>query len=852
VEPQLLADLAVAVADGTPVDWDAVESSVTTPAERRVIAQLRAIAMVRSVAETPPLERTSSLPNLPPLDSPVAVDGTAADATEATRPQVPSTWRHLTLRELVGRGGFGAVYRAWDSRLEKEVALKLIPIGLTSALLDFGGEARRLARVRHPNVVTIHGADSAGGQFGIWMEFVRGRTLRQMIDERGPFGPHEALTLGAEVARALAAVHAAGLVHCDLKAHNVMREDGGRVVLMDFGAGHDVTSTSATALAGTPVYMAPELFEGHRATSQSDIYSLGVLLFYLVTGQYPVVAATRPDVQAAHRSGHRRLLRDLRPDLPASFIECVEALTAVDPLKRIQTAGAAEAAIQRGLVGHQPDKPRRIGRLTAAVFAVAVVAAVGLNWSWLRDRFFGPPSGVQSIAVLPLVNHSSEAGRDYIVDGMTDQLIAELSRISAVRVTDRTSVMGYKQSTKRLNEIATELGVDAVLEGSIILAGSNLRLTAALIRGRDGQRLWSKTYDRTINDALILQAELTQDLAGSIELALTSEERHDLQQTFQANQEAQDLYLRGRSLLYPYDRSRLGQACEFLERAVGLEPKYALAWASLSRCYGIMETSGIWTPAVATPKVKAAAATAIAQDASLAEAHLAMADAHFRFDWNWQGARDSYETAIALNRSFSLARDHYARFLAAAGRTNEAFEQARRAVESDPQSAEIRRTLALMLFYQRRYAEALARTDEAAALSPGFAGSHVVRARTLAAMSRYDEALAAMQRAMSVSDDPAQRAELGRIYASAGRPDEAMAILKQLPGAQAADGFVHTQDAGYILAALGRTDEALTRLEQAVAERSNRILYLRVDPRVDSLRDQPRFKALLSRIGGLD
>jgi TolB-like protein len=845
VEPQLLADLAVAVADGTPVDWDSVESGAMTPSERKVIAQLRAIASVRSIAETPPSADTGSVNVRSP--SPAG----EAPASEATQTIVPSAWRHLTLHEVVGRGGFGIVYRAWDSRLDKEVALKLLPVGLSSAYLDFGGEARRMARVRHPNVVTIHGADSADGQFGLWMEFVRGRTLRQMIDERGPFGPHEALTIGVEVARALAAVHAAGLVHCDLKAQNVMREEGGRVVLMDFGAGHDVATTTPRRMAGTPVFMAPELFESQRATPQSDIYSLGVLLFYLVTGQYPVVARAWADGQAAHRSGQRQLLRDLRPDLPAPFIECVDALTAPDPLKRIQSAGAAETAIQRALVGQDQRRPRRAGMLAAAVFAVGI-ATVALNWDSVRGVLPGASPAVRSIAVLPLVNHSGEAGRDYIVDGMTDQLIAELSRISAVRVIDRTSVMGYKQTTKRLDEIAAELDVDAVLEGSIVLAGSNLRLTAALIRGADGLRLWSKSYDRTVEDALTLQAELTRDLVGSIKLALTPEEQNDLQQTFQATQEAQDLYLRGRSLLYRFDRSRQPQACELLERAVALEPKYALAWASLSRCYTLMETNGVWSPAVAGPRVKTAASTAIAQDASLAEAHLALADARFRIDWDWTGARDSFETAIALNRSFSLARDHYARFLAAAGRTNEAFEQARRAVESDPQAADIRRTLALMLFYQRRYAEALARTDEATALSPGFPGAHVVRARTLSAMSRHDEAMAAMQQAMAVSDDPAQRAELGRIYASAGRRDDAMAILKQLPGPQAPDGFVHSQDAAYILAALGQSEEALTRLEQAVSDRSTRILFLRVDPRVDSLRDHPRFKALLARIGGLD
>ena len=575
LEPGLLADLADAVADGTPVDWDAVESSAMSPAQRNIIAQLRALAAVHSVARTPTPEVTGS--SITKSDIAPAV--TEATVTDATRTGTPSTWRHLILRERVGRGGFGVVYRAWDSRLDKEVALKLIPAG-TTAMVDsaIGGEARRLARVRHPNVVTIHGADNADGQFGLWMEFVRGRTLRQIIEDRGPFGAHEAVTLGAEVARALAAVHAAGLVHRDLKAQNVMREDGGRVVLMDFGAGDNQASTSPHRMAGTPVCMAPELFEDQRATPQSDIYSLGVLLFYLVTRKHPVSGQNWEEVAAAHRSSQRQLLRDLRPELPAAFVDCVEALTAPDPSKRIQTAGAAEAALQRVLVRESPR--RRWGIAVAAAVVVAALT-IGANLNTLRARFWGAPLAVQSIAVLPMANLSGDAGRDYFVDGMTDQLIAELSRISALRVTDRTSVMGYKQTTKRLNEIAGELGVDAVLEGSIVLAGSNLRLTTALIRAVDGRRLWSKTYDKSLKDALTVQAELTRDLAGGIQLALTPTELRDLEQTFQASQDAQDLYLRGRALMYRIDRVRQSEACDLLERAVTLEPKYRPGVGSL-------------------------------------------------------------------------------------------------------------------------------------------------------------------------------------------------------------------------------------------------------------------------------
>ena len=845
LEPALLADLAVAVADGTPVDWDAVESGAMTPAERHIIAQLRALALVRSVAtESSITESVSGRSVIAP---------SAPTLTSVTKTAAPSAWRHLTRLELVGRGGFGVVHRAWDSRLEKEVALKLIPSGRT-VLSDaaVGGEARRLARVRHPNVVTIHGADSADGQFGLWMEFVRGRTLRQIVEESGPFGAHEALTLGAEVARALAAVHAAGLVHRDVKAHNVMREDGGRVVLMDFGAGDDLASTAPRRMAGTPVYMAPELFVNERATPQSDIYSLGVLLFYLVTGKYPVSGRTWAEVSAAHSSGQLLLLRDLRPDLPAAFVECVAALTAPDPSKRIQTAGAAEAALQRVLVGPRPRLRR--GIIVAAAAALVVSAlAIGANFETLRTRFWGA-SAVQSIAVLPMANLSGDSARDYLVEGMHDQLIAELSRISSLRVISRTSAMTYKAAGRPLRSIGTELGVEAVLEASVTISDSQVRLNATLFRVRDETRLWSQSYERSIRDAIELQATLARDMAVGVGLPLTPEVQRGFEQPYDSDEAAQDAYLRGRSLLHLFDRNRIKESCALFEQAVAIDRKYALAWASLSRCRVFLENYGLMPAGEAGPLVKQAAETAIAEDASLAEAHVALADARFKFDWDWRGARASYERAVTLNSNLGFGHEQYAQFLAAAGRVDDAVSHARRAAQTDPVSGGVRRTLALMLFYQRTYPEALIRVEEAGNFEPaeGVPGTMVVRGRTLAALNRYTEAIQTIERARKLSGDVALLAEVGRMQAAAGRPAEALAVLQQLRAVTGPADLPHPQDAAYILVALGRLDEALTYLERAVDNRSTRILWLRVDPRVDQLRSLPRFGALLARIGGLD
>jgi serine/threonine protein kinase/tetratricopeptide (TPR) repeat protein len=850
-ERSFLDELADSVADGREIDWSKAESSARTPRERALVGQLRLLAQVGALRELDTPESMETASFVSPRSSPpgeVVQDSGRAE-NDGTETAARVFWRHLEIGAEIGKGAFGTVYRAWDPNLHREVALKLVDvdadeIAIQSTVIN---EARLLARVRHPNVVAIYGADRSSGKIGLWMEFVQGRTLREIVSERGPFSPREAIGICLELSRALAAVHAAGLIHRDIKAQNVMREQGGRIVLMDFGAGEELGGPSAGRLKGTPVYMAPELVDGEPATPCSDVYSLGVLLFYLVTRAHPVNGNLVEEVQSAHRGGQRKLLRDLRPDAPPAFVQCVEQLIEPDPARRVQTAGAAEAVLLRGLEGTR----RTVPRWAAGAAAIAAVVLLGIGLATLGTRWAAAPA-VQSLAVLPMVNLSGDPSKEYFVDGMTDLLIAELSRISSLRVTSRTSSMSYKQTTKRIDDIGRELSVDAVLEASLMLSGSQLRLTASLIRPSDQARLWGQSYERPVQDAFILQATMARDLAEAVRLVITPAVRKSLQTAYVASQGAQDLYLRGRYVFYLFDRNRGNEACGLFEQAVAADPKYAVAWASLSRCVMWLETFGLVTLEQARPRVTAAAQTAISLDASLAEAHMALADIQFRYDWDWRGAAATYQRAINASPSFSFARDKYSRFLAAAGRTDEALEQARRGLESDPQSAEARRTFALMLFYSRRYNEALQQTDEATRQEPEFPGGHVVRARTLSALSRYDEAAQSMQQAIGLGNAPTQLMELARIYAAAGRNNDALAVLGKVPGPIAADGFVDILDSAYVLAAIGRRDEALTRLERAVTDREPRVLWLRVDPRVDSLRNTPRFEALLTRIGGLN
>ncbi len=374
--------LAVAddIAEGRSVDWDSALRTADGEREQTLIRQLRLVAGLAEVHRGP--ARLTS-------------ETAAADLTqtfmnvEEPPPASVRVWAHLELRERLGAGAFGMVYRAWDARLDREVALKLLNAGPATrvAVSRAIEEGRLLAKLRHPNVVTIYGAEVHGGQVGIWMEYVRGRSLEELLAKQGPFGAHEAALIGVDLCRALAAAHAAGVIHRDVKASNVLREQGGRILLTDFGAGLELREAdiAARAVSGTPLYMAPELFHGGSASPRSDLYSLGVLLFRLVTGSYPVTGETWHELKDKHGRRERELLRDLRPELPAAFTQAVERAIAEDPDERYPTAGRMEQALA-GALGVEA-KPiavatKRAGSLRWVLAAGAIVVLAGALAAW--------------------------------------------------------------------------------------------------------------------------------------------------------------------------------------------------------------------------------------------------------------------------------------------------------------------------------------------------------------------------------------------------------------------------------------------------------------------------------------
>ena len=666
-------------------------------------------------------------------------------------------------------------------------------------------------------------------------------------------------------------MHAAGLVHRDIKAQNVMRETGGRNVLMDFGTGEEIKQATGSRLAGTPLYLAPELFARKAASTASDLYSLGVLLFYLVTGQFPVAASTFEELAGAHQRRESRRLRDVRPDLPREFIKVVERGLSYDPALRYESAGSMEAALRQALdstrpidVAPAPPKPRPIWRWVAAAAGLAAAVTLGTVLSRRAPEPAAPAPAVAAvapltqIAVLPLADLSGGTAPPYLADALTDQLIGTLGQVRALRVTSRTSILQFKNPTKPLREIAQALDVGAVLEGTLYVgdpspSGERLvSINARLIAAGTDTQLWAQTFQRQLGDLFALEADIAKAVARAVNVALSNSDVARLEQGNTDNPAAAEAYFQGRYYLTQFGPDNFRRAQKAFERAIQLDPKYAVAHAGLARTYLLLASSSAISRADARNPALAAASRALELDNAAAEAHSGIGDIRFYYDWNFKAAGTAYDRALELNPSFSRARIQRAQLLAAQMRPADAVAEVRRAKELDPLSAEVSQHLAIMQYYARDYDGALNELRHALALDDRSPRTYVAMSRVHEARREWKAAIVAMERAIALSGAPlpAFQAGLVRTYALSGNVREARRRLaeieKKTPSAAVGLGPARL---AYVHAALGEDDRAFQLLERAVSERDPDVLWIGVDPTLDRLRKSPRFQDLIRRIG---
>jgi serine/threonine protein kinase/Tfp pilus assembly protein PilF len=805
----------------------------------------------------------------------------------------PRTIARYRVGRLIGAGGMGEVYLAEDETLNRKVALKLLPARFTrdeERVRRFQREARAASALNHPNIITIYEIGHADSVHYIATEYIEGETLREVMAKRR-LNAGEVLDVAIGVASALAAAHDAGIIHRDIKPENIMLRPDGYVKVLDFGLAKlaapesALQDSSTAAVLGTLLYISPEQARAQQPDARSDLYALGAVVYEMVTGQPPAhgdnfidianaianeipkppshyVSSVPPELdriilkllekdRANRYQSARHLLNDLRTlrrelefENKLSSLEMHRHFSAPG-FDQQQTAQMTFPISTRSSV----SLPRvvRDWRMIVLLALVLLALLAAAAYTIIRSTLFA--DRIDSVAVLPFVNASGNPNSEYLSDGLTDSITDSLSELPELQVVAHSTVFRYKGKNADPLAVGRELHVRGVVTGRLIQRGNTVVVRAALTDVKRGTQVWGQQYDRNLADVIALQKDLSDEISSQLQPHLTGEDRKRLSRARPESNEAFQLYLKGRYFATKYnDEESFRKAIGYFNQSIDRDPTYALAYAGLAAAY--YQLSNLFMPPrEAMPRVREAAERALALDDSLAQAHTCLALTLVWYDWDFAKGEAEFRRAIALNANDAEAHRLYGDFLVAMGRFDEAIVEKRRAEQLDPLSVPTSWDVSRTLYYAGHDDEAIEQARHTLDLDSNFPYVYDLEAQVDYRKNKLPEALALMQRAMQLGGHTQLLVtNWGMINARAGNRAEALRAIAELR-ARAAGTYTLPLFLARIYAALGNNDEAMKNLEQMYNDRSESAVWLNVDPSLDKLRKDPRFIALIRKVG---
>jgi eukaryotic-like serine/threonine-protein kinase len=773
---------------------------------------------------------------------------------------IGQTVTHFRVIDQLGEGGMGVVYLAEDLDLQRRVALKFILPELLAdpdARTRLVHEARAAAALLHPNICPVYEIGESAGRTFIAMPHFDGQSLRERLTDGG-IRFVETLSIVRQVGDALDAAHAQGIVHRDLKPANVMLTKHGRAVLMDFGLAQvsgasRLTRTGMTV--GTVAYMSPEQAQGREVDHRTDLWSLGVMLYEMLTARPPFSGDNPAGLMYAIVHQDPEQLPICASNWPPGLRGILQKSLSKDPSKRYQSGGrmvrdleaiAHDAKATPAGRGTRSTKSKLWATLGLGLVGIALlVSAIVLNIGGLRNQLLPGSQGIKSIAVVPLENLSGDSNDEYFVDGITEELINHLAQIGSLRVISRASVMNLKGTRLSVPDIARKLAVQALVTGTVARQNGNVRVTAELIQANPERQLWARTYRETVGDVLSIQAMVAQAVAEELRLNLSPQEQARIAVKRSVDPAAHEAFLKGRFYIYKQDERLLKTALEYFRTAVNIDSTYALSWTGVAQAW--MELSNVYiSPSEAGPPARAAADQAMRLDPNLAESHAALGRVFALYDRNWSGAEREFRRAVELNPNLPDGHAGLAGLLQYRGRLDESAEEMRHVMMLDPLSTNARVFGVWPVFLAGHYDEAIAKWQEAAKAEPNFAPIHYNLGMAYARKRRFQEAIAEIRLAASLTDNPAVLGQLCQVYASAERR-EALDALKRMK-LEASTRHVSPYAFAIAYAGLGNKDEAFRYLEKAYAEQNEDLNNVKVDLLLESLRSDKRFHQLLRKL----